>query len=67
VLPLAAYGWAAYRGRHLARGDVIAGQATRMTLRAATPVPVQVDGDPWGTTPVDVEVLPGALTLVAPR
>ena len=67
VLPLAAYGWAAYRGRHLARGDVMAGQATRVTLRAVTPVPVQVDGDPWGTTPVDIEVLPGALTLVAPR
>jgi diacylglycerol kinase (ATP) len=63
---LAAYSWAVWRGRHLARGDVRAGRATRLMLDAAAPVPVQVDGDPLGTTPVEVEVMPGALTLIAP-
>jgi len=63
---LAAYSWAVWRGRHLARGDVRGGRATRLTLDAAAPVPVQVDGDPLGTTPVEVDVMPGALTLVAP-
>jgi diacylglycerol kinase (ATP) len=63
---LAAYSWAVWRGRHLARGDVRTGRATRLTLDAAGPVPVQVDGDPLGTTPVEVEVIPGALTLIAP-
>ena len=61
---LLAYCWSAYRGRHLRRADVRAGQATRLRLTAATPTPVQLDGDPWGTTPVEVEIVPRALTLV---
>lgn len=61
-----AYCWTAYRGRHLRRGDVRAGQATRLSVTAPTPTPVQLDGDPWGTTPVDVEIVPRGLTLVAP-
>ena len=63
--PLASYCWAVWRGRHLVRADVRTGRATRLTLDAAGPVPVQVDGDPLGTTPVEIDVLPGALTLVA--
>ncbi len=62
---LVTYAWAVWRRRHLARGDVRCGRAGRLTLDAAEPVPVQLDGDPWGTTPVTVEVAPGALTLVA--
>lgn len=64
---LLAYCWTAYRGRHLRRADVSAGQATRLRVTAAAPTPVQLDGDPWGTTPVDVEIVPRALTLVAPN
>lgn len=67
LAPLLAYCWTAYRGRHLRRADVRAGQATRLRLTAATPTPVQLDGDPWGTTPVEVEIVPRALTLVAAR
>jgi diacylglycerol kinase family enzyme len=33
-------------------------------LTSATPVPVQLDGDPWGFTPAAVEVLPAALRVV---
>ena len=66
LVALAAFSWAVWRGRHRARADVRTGRATRLTLHASTPVPVQVDGDPFGTTPVDVDVMPGALTLVAP-
>jgi diacylglycerol kinase family enzyme len=62
---VATYAWAIWRSRLLARGDVRAGRAARLTLDAAVPVPVQVDGDPWGTTPVEVAVVPGGLTLVA--
>jgi len=45
---------------------VRAGQATRVSVTAPAPTPVQLDGDPWGTTPVDVEVVPQALTVIAP-
>jgi diacylglycerol kinase (ATP) len=65
VMPLVTYGWAAYRGRHLVRRDVRAGQATRLRLTAATPTPVQLDGDAWGMTPVEVDVVPRALTVIA--
>jgi diacylglycerol kinase (ATP) len=63
---LLAYCWTAYRGRHLHRPDVRAGQATRLRLTSATPTPVQLDGDPWGMTPVEVDILPRALTVIAP-
>lgn len=65
LVPLAAYGWAVLRGRHLGRRDVHAGQATALVLTAETPVPVQLDGDPFGTTPVEVAVVPRALTVIA--
>jgi diacylglycerol kinase (ATP) len=38
----------------------------RVRLEAAAPVRLQTDGDPAGTTPVTVEVVPGAMTLVVP-
>jgi diacylglycerol kinase family enzyme len=40
----------------------------RVEIRAATALPVQCDGDPAGTTPLDVVLEPRALTLLrAPR
>jgi diacylglycerol kinase (ATP) len=62
---LAVYSWAVWRRRHLARADVRTGRATRLTIDAAGPVPVQVDGDPLGTTPVEVDIMPGALQVIA--
>jgi diacylglycerol kinase (ATP) len=61
---LAAYAWAVRRARHHELSHVRGGRARRLTLTSATPVPVQLDGDPWGFTPVEVDVLPGALRVV---
>ena len=61
---LAAYAWAVRRARHQRLAHVRTGRARRLTLTSATPVPVQLDGDPWGFTPAEVEVLPGALAVV---
>lgn len=47
------------RGATILRGRAVA-------IRATTPVAVQSDGDPFGTTPIDVRVRPGALTLLVP-
>jgi diacylglycerol kinase family enzyme len=63
-LALARYAWAVARDRHAALGHVRGGRARRVTLAGAAPVPVQLDGDPWGFTPATIEVLPAALGVV---
>ncbi len=41
-------------------------RADRVTLTADPPFPAQADGEPAGVTPMTVEVLPGALHVLAP-
>lgn len=38
----------------------------RIEVRTARPVPIQIDGDPAGTTPVTVEIVPKALKVMVP-
>jgi diacylglycerol kinase (ATP) len=45
---------------------VIAAQQ-RVTIRSTLPLQLQADGDIIGTTPVEVEVLPHAVTVLVPR
>jgi len=61
---LAGYAWAVARGRHQSLSHVRHGRARKVTLTSEIPVPVQLDGDPCGFTPVEVEVLPRALRVV---
>jgi diacylglycerol kinase (ATP) len=61
---LAGYALAVARARHTQQAHVPVGRARKLTLRSAGPVPVQIDGDPWGFTPVEVEVMPAALSIV---
>ena len=61
---LAGYALAVARARHTQQAHVPVGRARTLTLRSAGPVPVQIDGDPWGFTPVEVEVMPAALSVV---
>jgi YegS/Rv2252/BmrU family lipid kinase len=37
-----------------------------VTIRSSVPLQVQADGDMIGTTPLDVEILPGAVTVLVP-
>lgn len=39
----------------------------RATIRSNVPLQVQADGDIVGTTPVDIEVVPGAVTVLVPE
>lgn len=39
----------------------------RVSIRSAVPLPVQGDGDIIGTTPIVVEVMPSAITVVVPE
>jgi YegS/Rv2252/BmrU family lipid kinase len=52
-----------YRGTHLASAKVVTRRARRLTIRPVSPLPVHVDGEPAGDTPVTFEIRPGALRL----
>ena len=52
---------------HRCSADWIACRRRRLRITADAPVPYQIDGDPGGWLPLDVEVLPGRLTLVVPK
>jgi diacylglycerol kinase (ATP) len=49
------------------RGDIIALPCTRATVTAPTPVPVQIDGDVFGTLPLVVETTECAIRLITPQ
>ncbi len=55
-----------YRGRHLPhpKAEVLRGSA--VTVEAAEPLPLQLDGEQPGTTPAQFEVVPAALKLRVP-
>lgn len=54
-------------GRPSATRDHQAATVTRVRVESDEPVAYQLDGDPGGTLPLEVEVLPGRLTVLAPR
>jgi len=52
--------------RHLQDPRVAYVQARRVTIETKQPMPVQVDGEPIGTTPVTFEAVPRALRIIVP-
>jgi diacylglycerol kinase family enzyme len=52
--------------RHKRLTDYHCETATRVRIEADEPVPYQLDGDPGGMLPLDIEMLPGRVTLLAP-
>lgn len=52
------------QGEHLADEEVFHVQARRIRLEPVDAQPLVADGVPWGATPVDVMLLPGALRLL---
>jgi YegS/Rv2252/BmrU family lipid kinase len=55
-----------YRGTHLPHPKAELLQGAVVSVEADVPLPVQLDGEQPGTTPVRFEVVPGALRLRAP-
>lgn len=53
--------------RHLGDPQVERLKGKRVRLTAASPLPVQVDGDYLGTTPLECTVLPQALRVIIPE
>jgi diacylglycerol kinase (ATP) len=56
-----------YRGRHVSHPKIELLRGPIVTIEAAEPLPVALDGEQPGTTPVTFEVVPGALRLRVPR
>ena len=52
-----------YGGRHLANPKVSTARGRTVSIDAPAPLPVHVDGEPCGETPVRVSILPAALRL----
>jgi diacylglycerol kinase (ATP) len=58
---LVALGW------HQVLADYRTTAVTRARIESSEPVPYQLDGDPGGVLPLDIEVLPQRVTLLVPR
>jgi diacylglycerol kinase (ATP) len=55
-----------YSGRYLAHPKVELVRSSSLAVTADQPLPLEVDGEPVGTTPARFEVVPGALRLRVP-
>lgn len=53
-------------GQHIERGIAEYWQTSGLTIESEPPVPVQLDGDSWATTPVEIKIIPNALNVFAP-
>jgi diacylglycerol kinase (ATP) len=57
----------AFAHRHLHDPQVEYYQCRKVSISTATPLPVQVDGDPIGATPMQFEIVPQALNIIVPQ
>ena len=53
-------------GEHLEMSGVICGKGTHIRIQTDEPVPVQLDGDAAGHTPLQIELLPHKLPFIVP-
>jgi diacylglycerol kinase family enzyme len=60
------YTAAVLAGQHRHLADCRLERAARLRITSANPVPYQLDGDPGGFLPVELEVLPQRMTLLVP-
>jgi diacylglycerol kinase family enzyme len=65
-LALLRHSWNTARRRHLATGLCIYGQFRHISISSDEPAAVQLDGDPGGELPLEVDVLPAHLRLLLP-
>ena len=54
-------------GQHIERGIAEYWQSPGVTIESEPPIPVQLDGDAWATTPVEIKIVPHALNVFAPE
>lgn len=66
-LNFAKYSAMVTRRRHLDHSEVRVFKTRNVTIKSDEDVPVQIDGDPFGRTPVTFKCLPGELPLFVPE
>jgi len=54
-------------GQHVERGIAQYWKVKSVRVESTPNVPVQLDGDEWAQTPVEISVLPSALRVITPR
>lgn len=59
--------WKAARNQFGGTNRLIHLQARRVYIDADEPVPAQIDGDPFGTTPLTADVVPHGVRILLPR
>ena len=57
---------AAAVGEHLQQEGVVYVKGRQVRIESPRPVPVQVDGEPAGMTPVRIDLLPGRIPFIVP-
>jgi diacylglycerol kinase family enzyme len=60
------YLWGAWRGTLPGRRGVVTARGVRARIDADRPVPVQVDGDAFGETPLEVALRPASALVLVP-
>ena len=55
-----------YNGKYLSHPKVDDARSATVEIDAAEPLPIEVDGEPIGTTPARFEVVPAALRVRVP-
>ena len=53
-------------GEHVRAEGVAYAKGKRVVIESARPVPVQVDGDAFGHTPLQIDLLPFTLPFILP-
>jgi YegS/Rv2252/BmrU family lipid kinase len=56
-----------YSGKHVNHPKIEVLRSRTVAVDAAVPLPIEVEGEPVGTTPARFEVVPGALRIRVPR
>ncbi len=54
-------------GQHTERGTAQYFQTTKVKIESSPPIPIQLDGDEWGHTPVELSIKAGVLDVLCPR
>lgn len=67
--PLVSFGQAMQilGGQHIARGAAEYWQVQKLRIESSPNVPIQLDGDEWGQTPIELSIRPSALRVLAPQ